>query len=47
MTDADGTVVAACHLTRIAQLACTDPLTELLDRRQLAEQVDLALWNAR
>jgi diguanylate cyclase (GGDEF)-like protein/PAS domain S-box-containing protein len=35
------------YLARIEELACTDPLTGLPDRRRLAEQVDTALWDAR
>ncbi|RFU19595.1 EAL domain-containing protein [Geodermatophilus marinus] len=35
------------YLARIEQLACTDPLTGLPDRRRLEEQVELALWDAR
>ena len=34
------------HLARIEQLAYTDPLTELPNRRRLQEQVELALWEA-
>jgi diguanylate cyclase (GGDEF)-like protein/PAS domain S-box-containing protein len=34
-------------LTRIEQLAYTDPLTGLPNRRRLEEQVETALWNAR
>ncbi|WP_199506085.1 PAS domain-containing protein [Geodermatophilus sp. TF02-6] len=34
-------------LARIEELADTDPLTGLPNRRRLAEQVETALWNAR
>ncbi|GHE11306.1 diguanylate cyclase domain-containing protein [Klenkia taihuensis] len=34
------------HLARIEQLAWTDPLTGLPNRRRLQEQVELALWEA-
>ena len=34
------------YLTRIEQLAWTDPLTGLPNRRRLQEQVELALWEA-
>ncbi len=36
----------AC-LKRIDELAYTDPLTGLLNRRRLEEQVEAAVWNAR
>ncbi|WP_246063574.1 diguanylate cyclase domain-containing protein [Blastococcus colisei] len=36
----------AC-LTRIEELAYTDPLTGLPNRRRLEEQVETAIWNAR
>ena len=36
----------AC-LTRIEELACTDPLTGLPNRRRLEEQVETAIWDAR
>ncbi|WP_431521227.1 diguanylate cyclase domain-containing protein [Blastococcus capsensis] len=36
----------AC-LTRIQELAYTDPLTGLPNRRRLEEQVETAIWNAR
>lgn len=32
---------------RIAELAHTDPLTGLTDRRRMADRVEAALWNAR
>ncbi|MGY1807888.1 EAL domain-containing protein [Blastococcus sp. SYSU D00669] len=35
------------YLARMQELAGTDPLTGLPDRRRLAEQVDTALWSAR
>ncbi|MCW2510331.1 MAG: hypothetical protein JWP68_3479 [Modestobacter sp.] len=34
-------------LAQIEQLACTDPLTGLMNRRRMAEQVQTALWDAR
>ena len=34
------------YLARIEQLAYTDPLTNLPNRRRLQEQVELALWEA-
>ncbi len=34
-------------LSRIEELAHTDPLTGLPDRRRLEEQIETALWNAR
>jgi diguanylate cyclase (GGDEF)-like protein len=35
------------HLAAIERLAWTDPLTGLPNRRRLAEQVELAVWDAR
>lgn len=35
------------YLARIEELAYTDPLTGLPNRRRLAEQVETALWSAR
>ncbi len=35
------------YLTRIEELAYTDPLTGLPNRRRLEEQMETALWNAR
>ena len=35
------------HLARIEELAHTDPLTGLPNRRRLAEQVETAIWSAR
>ncbi|MGY1605370.1 EAL domain-containing protein [Geodermatophilus sp. SYSU D00815] len=35
------------YLARMEELAVTDPLTGLPDRRRLAEQVETALWSAR
>src|SRR4029453_7179813 len=37
---------AVC-LARIAELAYTDPLTGLPNRRKLEEQVETAIWDAR
>ena len=34
-------------LARIQELACTDPLTGLPNRRRLEEQVEAAIWEAR
>ncbi|MGY1668238.1 diguanylate cyclase domain-containing protein [Geodermatophilus sp. SYSU D00696] len=34
-------------LARIQELACTDPLTGLPNRRRLEEQVETAIWEAR
>jgi diguanylate cyclase (GGDEF)-like protein/PAS domain S-box-containing protein len=38
---------ARSYLERIEQLAWTDPLTGLMNRRRLAEQVEAELWEAR
>ncbi len=38
---------ARSYLAQIEQLAFTDPLTGLLNRRRLQEQVETALWEAR
>jgi diguanylate cyclase (GGDEF)-like protein len=35
------------YLARIERMAWTDPLTGLPNRRRLAEQVELAVWDAR
>ncbi len=38
---------AQSYLARIEQLAFTDPLTGLANRRRMQERVELALWDAR